>query len=258
MKNVGLITGASSGIGMELAKIHALKGRDLILVARRVDELMKLKIELETAYNVQVEVLPMDLMKENAADSLFQLVQEKNIQVDYLFNNAGLGGYGKFHERDLKKEREMIQLNIIALTELTHLFLPGMVQRKSGKILNTASTAGFLPGPMQSVYFATKAFVVSFTQGVAQEVCNDGVTLTALCPGPVKTEFEKAAGMEGSSLFKSATTAESTARKGYRAMDKGKLIAISDNSLKFALNWVLPFAPRKLVLKMIQNMQTIK
>lgn len=258
MKNVGLITGASSGIGMELAKIHASKGRDLILVARRVDELMKLKIELETAYNVQVEVLPMDLMKENAADSLFQDVQEKNIQVDYLFNNAGLGGYGKFHERDLKKEREMIQLNIIALTELTHLFLPGMVQRKSGKILNTASTAGFLPGPMQSVYFATKAFVVSFTQGVAQEVCNDGVTLTALCPGPVKTEFEKAAGMEGSGLFKSATTAESTARKGYRAMDKGKLIAISDNSLKFALNWVLPFAPRKLVLKMIQNMQTIK
>ena len=258
MKNVGLITGASSGIGMELAKIHASKGRDLILVARRVDELMKLKTELESSFKIKVEVIPMDLMKENAADSLFQLVQEKNIQVDYLFNNAGLGGYGKFHERDLKKEREMIQLNIIALTELTHLFLPGMVQRKSGKILNTASTAGFLPGPMQSVYFATKAFVVSFTQGVAQEVCNDGVTLTALCPGPVQTEFEKAAGMEGSDLFKSAKTAESTARKGYRAMEKGKLIAISDNSLKFALNWVLPFAPRKLVLKMIQNMQTIK
>jgi short-subunit dehydrogenase len=258
MKNAGLITGASSGIGMELAKIHASKGRDLILVARRVDELMKLKTELESSFKIKVEVIPMDLMKENAADSLFQLVQEKNIQVDYLFNNAGLGGYGKFHERDLKKEREMIQLNIIALTELTHLFLPGMLQRKSGKILNTASTAGFLPGPMQSVYFATKAFVVSFTQGVAQEVCNDSVTLTALCPGPVKTEFEKAAGMEGSGLFKSAKTAESTARKGYRAMEKGKLIAISDNSLKFALNWALPFAPRKLVLKMIQNMQTIK
>ena len=258
MKNVGLITGASSGIGMELAKIHASKGRDLILVARRVDELMKLKIELESSFKIHVEVIPMYLMKENAADSLFQLVKEKNIQVDYLFNNAGLGGYGKFHERDLKKEREMIQLNVIALTELTHLFLPEMIQRKSGKILNTASTAGFMPGPMQTVYFATKAFVVSFTQGVAQEVCNDGVTLTALCPGPVQTEFEKAAGMEGSGLFKSAVSAESTALKGYNAMEKGKLIAISDSTLKFALNWILPFAPRKMVLKMVQNLQTIK
>ncbi len=258
MKNVGLITGASSGIGMELAKIHASKGRDLILVARRVDELMKLKIELEASFKIQVEVIPMDLMKENAATELYKLVKEKNIQVNYLFNNAGLGGYGKFHERDLKKEREMIQLNVIALTELTHLFLPEMIQRKSGKILNTASTAGFMPGPMQTVYFATKAFVVSFTQGVAQEVCNDGVTLTALCPGPVQTEFEKAAGMEGSGLFKSAVSAESTALKGYNAMEKGKLIAISDSTLKFALNWILPFAPRKMVLKMVQNLQTIK
>lgn len=258
MKNVGLITGASSGIGMELAKIHASKGRDLILVARRVDELMKLKIELEASFKIQVEVIPLDLMKENAADSLFQLVKEKNIQVDYLFNNAGLGGYGKFHERDLKKEREMIQLNVIALTELTHLFLPEMIQRKSGKILNTASTAGFMPGPMQSVYFATKAFVVSFTQGVAQEVSKDGVTLTALCPGPVQTEFEKAAGMEGSGLFKSAASAESTALKGYNAMEKGKLIAITGVSLKFAINWIIPLLPRKVILKMVQNLQTIK
>ncbi|MEY3236201.1 MAG: hypothetical protein RI883_302 [Bacteroidota bacterium] len=258
MKNAGLITGASSGIGMELAKIHASKGRDLILVARRVDELMKLKAELESTFNIQVEVIPMDLMKENAADELFQLVKEKNIEVEFLFNNAGLGGYGKFHERDLKKERDMIQLNIIALTELTHLFLPEMVKRKSGKILNTASTAGFMPGPMQTVYFATKAFVVSFTQGVAQEVCNDGVTLTALCPGPVKTEFEKAAGMEGSGLFKSAVSAESTARKGYKAMEKGELIVISDGKLKFAINWILPLFPRKIILKMVQNLQTIK
>jgi short-subunit dehydrogenase len=258
MKNVGLITGASSGIGLELAKIHASKGRDLVLVARRVDELMKLKTELEATYNVQVEVIPMDLMKENAAQELFTSIKNKNIEVEYLFNNAGLGGYGKFHERDLKKERDMIQLNIIALTELTHLFLPEMVKRKSGKVLNTASTAGFMPGPMQAVYFATKAYVNSFTQALAQEVCNDGVTLTAICPGPVQTEFEKAAGMEGSGLFKSAKSAESTARKGYVAMEKGKLIVITENTLKFAINWILPLFPRKFILKMVQNLQTIK
>lgn len=258
MNNVGLITGASSGIGLELAKIHASKGRDLVLVARREDKLMKLKIQLELTHNIQVVVIPMDLMKENAAQELFASVKNLKIEVEYLFNNAGLGGYGKFHLRDWKREREMIQLNIIALTELTHLFLPEMIKRKSGKILNTASTAGFMPGPMQAVYFATKAFVVSFTQGVAQEVCNEGVTLTALCPGPVQTEFEKAAGMEGSGLFKSAVSAESTARKGYKAMEKGKLIAISNNTLNFAINWILPLFPRKIILKMVQNLQTIK
>ena len=200
----------------------------------------------------------MDLMKENAAQELFTSIKNKNIEVEYLFNNAGLGGYGKFHERDFKKEHDMIQLNIIALTELTHLFLPEMVKRKSGKVLNTASTAGFMPGPMQAVYFATKAYVNSFTQALAQEVCNDGVTLTAICPGPVQTEFEKAAGMEGSGLFKSAKSAESTARKGYVAMEKGKLIVITENTLKFAINWILPLFPRKFILKMVQNLQTIK
>lgn len=258
MKNVALITGASSGIGMELAKIHASYGRDLILVARREVELEKLKSELEIQYSVQIEVIPTDLMKLNAAKELFQKVKEKNIQVDYLINNAGLGGYGKFHNRDLKKELEMIQLNVIVLTELTHLFLPEMIKRKSGKILNVASTAGFMPGPLQTVYFATKAYVVSFTQGVAQEVCKEGVTLTALCPGPVHTGFEKEAGMAGSGLFKNATTASSTAKKGYKAMEKGKLIIISNAPLKFLLNWVLPLMPRRFILRMVEKMQTIK
>ena len=258
MKNVALITGASSGIGRELAIIHASKNRDLVLVARRTDELEALKTELVEKYGVEVLVLPSDLMQIGAAKKIFDAIKKQNIEIDYLINNAGLGGYGKFYQRERNKEVDMIQLNIVALTELTHLILPEMVARKNGKILNTASTAGFIPGPMQSVYFATKAFVISFSQGIAQEVSTNGITVTALCPGPVRTEFEKEAGMEGSGLFKKAATAISTAQKGYSGMEKGKLIVITDNSLRFALNWLLPFAPRKMVMRAIEKMQTIK
>lgn len=258
MKNVALITGASSGIGKELAIIHASKKRDLVLVARREEELNTLKKELVNSYGVKVMIIPMDLMAPHSAKKVFDLLKEKEIEVEYLINNAGLGGYGNFHERDLKKELDMIQLNITSLTELTHLILPEMVKRKSGKILNTASSAGFLPGPLQSVYYATKAYVVSFSQGIAQEVVNTGVTVSALCPGPVKTEFEKAAGMEGSGLFEKSATAISTAQKGYKAMEKGKLIIITDGALNFVINWVLPFVPRRTVLRMVQKMQTVK
>lgn len=258
MKNVALITGASSGIGKELACIHASKNGDLVLVARREEELLALKTELEQTYKVAVEVFVCDLMRPHAASEVFEFVQSKNIQVEVLMNNAGLGGYGNFNERELSKELDMIQLNIVALTELTHLILPQMVARKSGKILNTASTAGFMPGPLQSVYFATKAFVVSFSQGIAFELQDKGITVTALCPGPVKTGFESAAGMSGSGLFEKSASASSTAMKGYRAMEKGKMIVITDGALKFTINWVLPLAPRKMVLKMIYKMQHIK
>ncbi len=258
MKNVALITGASSGIGKELACIHASKNGDLVLVARREEELLALKTELEQTYKVAVEVFVCDLMRPHAANEVFEFVQSKNIQVEVLMNNAGLGGYGNFNERELSKELDMIQLNIVALTELTHLILPQMVARKSGKILNTASTAGFMPGPLQSVYFATKAFVVSFSQGIAFELQGKGITVTALCPGPVKTGFESAAGMSGSGLFEKSASASSTAMKGYRAMEKGKMIVITDGALKFTINWVLPLAPRKMVLKMIYKMQHIK
>lgn len=258
MKNVALITGASSGIGKELARIHASKNGDLVLVARREEELLAIKSELEQTYKVAVEVFVCDLMRPHAANEVFEFVQSKNIQVEVLINNAGLGGYGNFNERELSKELDMIQLNIVALTELTHLILPQMVARKSGKILNTASTAGFMPGPLQSVYFATKAFVVSFSQGIAFELQDKGITVTALCPGPVKTGFESAAGMSGSGLFEKSASASSTAMKGYRAMEKGKMIVITDGALKFTINWVLPLAPRKMVLKMIYKMQHIK
>lgn len=258
MKNVALITGASSGIGMELAKIHASKGKDLVIVARNVVALNNLKFELEGKYNVKVEVIEMDLMLPHAAQNLYSIIKEKKIEIEYLFNNAGLGGYGKFYERDLQKELDMIQLNIVALTELTHLILPDMILRNRGKILNSASTAGFMPGPLQTVYFATKAYVVSFSQGLAHELKGKNISVTALCPGPVQTGFEEAAGMKGSGLFEKVASAESTAKKGYAALEKGKLILITDNTLNFAINWLIPFAPRRFVLRMVEKIQKIK
>jgi short-subunit dehydrogenase len=152
----------------------------------------------------------------------------------------------------------MIQLNIIALVELTHCLLPEMIKNGGGKILNTSSTAGFIPGPLQTTYFATKAFVNSFSFGLDQEVRRHGVTVTALCPGPVKTGFEAAAGMGSSDLFKRAATASSTALKGYAAMEKGKLVVITDGQMKFLINFMLPILPRRTVLKMVEKLQTVK
>jgi len=257
MKNTALITGATSGIGKELAKIHSSKGGDLIIVARREDELNKLKTQLENEYKVKVDVIVADLMVQGAGSKVFQEIQDRGLQVDILMNNAGLGGYGCFHERSLQKELEMIQLNIVALVELTHCLLPKMIKNGGGKILNTSSTAGFLPGPLQTTYYATKAFVNSFSNGLDQEVRRHGITVTALCPGPVKTGFETAAGMGGSGLFNNAASASSTALKGYNAMLKGRLIVITNGQLKFFINFLIPIMPRRIVLKMIEKLQTV-
>jgi short-subunit dehydrogenase len=258
MKNTALITGATSGIGKELARIHASKGGDLIIVARREDELEKLKSELESHHNIEVHIIVADLMKQGAGSTVYQEIQSRGLKVDILMNNAGLGGYGNLHERSLQKELEMMQLNMIALVELTHCLLPEMIKNGNGKILNTSSSAGFLPGPLQTTYFATKAFVNSFSFGLDQEVRRHGVTVTALCPGPVKTGFEAAAGMGSSDLFKRAASASSTALKGYAAMEKGKLVVITDGPMKFLINFMLPILPRRTVLKMVEKLQTVK
>lgn len=258
MKGTGLITGASSGIGKELARIHASKGRDVVLVARREKELIDLKEELERAHGIKAEVIAIDLTDRGAPLEIYNRIQELGIEIDYLFNNAGLGGFGYFTERTLESERFMMNLNVNALVELTHLFLPGMVQRKFGKILNTSSTAGFLPGPLQTTYFATKAFVNSFSAGIDQEVRRHGVTVTALCPGPVRSGFEAAAGMEGSGLFTYAKDAASTARKGYKAMEKGKLQVITSGVLIVFLKGILPFVPQRLVLRSLEQIQKVK
>jgi short-subunit dehydrogenase len=255
MKNTALITGASSGIGKELARIHAAKGGDLILVARRSELLNSLKEELVQKYKVTVQVIQKDLSVLGSSQAVYDEVTQNGWQVDYLFNNAGFGGKGAFLDRDLEADVEMVRLNVMALLKLTHLFGKDMKARGKGKILQTASTAGFLPGPYQNTYFATKAFVVSHTQGLAHELKGSGVTVTALCPGPVDTEFAQVAGFGSSQMFDGAASAYKTALKGYNAMEKGKVICISDFKFTFLIKGLLPFMPSSITAAIIAKMQ---
>lgn len=248
MSNTALITGASGGIGLELAKIHAYNGGDLILVARSQEKLEALAETLRHAHGVKVVVIVADLTDPGAPKAVFEQTQSLGLQVDVLVNNAGFGGHGHFSERPLATELQMVQLNISALTALTHLFLQGMLEREQGKILNVSSIASFLPGPLQAVYYATKAYVTSFSQAIAQEVLGRGVTVTALCPGPVATDFIAAADLEGALGLKNTVSAQSVAKFGYKAMQQGKLVAINQRSFKFMLEWLVPLLPRRWVL----------
>ncbi|MGY3572010.1 SDR family NAD(P)-dependent oxidoreductase [Vibrio paucivorans] len=249
MKNVALVTGASNGIGLELAKIHAEQGKDLVIVARSEDKLVALKKELEAKHSVSVEVIAADLAKPNAAKAIFEQTEAMGIKVHTLINNAGFGGHGEFAKRELHDEQAMIQVNITALTDLTHLYVKGMIERREGQILNVSSTASFMPGPLQAVYYATKAYVTSFSQAVAEEVQRHNVTVTALCPGAVDTGFVAAGNLEGVDVWKNAKSARSVAECGYQAMQNGQLVAFNEAPLKFLLNWIIPVLPRKTVLK---------
>ena len=254
MGNTALITGASSGIGMELARIHAAAAGDMVLVARRRDRLDALKQELESRHGVKVTVLDEDLGMAGAAERVFAATEKAGIQVDILINNAGFGGHGKFHERPLAREQTMMHLNMVTLTELTHLYLQGMIGRNSGKILNVASTAGFMPGPLQAVYYATKAYVLSFSQGIAEELSDRNITVTALCPGPVDTAFVDEANLQNIAIFDRSASALSVAQCGYEAMQKGRLVVINDPKMGFLLNWIIPLLPRRAVLKASRRM----
>lgn len=251
MKKIGtaLITGASSGIGLELAKIHALKGGDLVLVARSEDKLKQLAQELASQHDVTVNVIAYDLSVAGAAKVIFEETERLGIQIDTLINNAGFGGHGLFHEQDIANHQKMVQVNIGSLTELTHFYLKGMVARRAGRILNISSTASFMPGPLQAVYYATKAYVTSFTQAIAEEVADYGVTVTALCPGAVATGFVEAGNLDGVDLWNKAKSASAVAQCGYRAMENGQLVAFNETGLRFMIDWVVPWLPRKQVLK---------
>ena len=250
MENTALVTGASGGIGRELARVHAARGGNLVIAARRQEELESLREELESRHGVRVHCVVADLVAPDGVAGLIEEIGQQGIEIDVLINNAGFGGHGKFHERSWQQERAMIELNITALCAITHALLPGMVERRRGRILNVASTAGFLPGPLQAVYYATKAFVLSFSQAIAEELREENITVTALCPGPVATGFVDQAGLEGVEAFKKAASPAAVAEIGYRAMEKGKLVVIDDWKLSFMLNWLMPFLPRRTVLKM--------
>ncbi len=256
MVETALVTGASSGIGKELARYHASKGGNVILTARREDALTALKGELEEKHGVKAHVLPLDLGASGGARALYDKVIAAGLQVDILINNAGFGGQGKHIDRQLSDEMDMINLNVSALVELTHAFAADMAARGKGRILNVASTAGFMPGPNQSVYFATKAFVKSYSEALDQELRSQGVTVTVLAPGYVETEFAKRSGLDGTNLVKGGgKSAQSVAKHGYDAMMAGKLVTVNEPGLSLAVNWIIPLMPRRALLKMVEKMQ---
>ncbi len=259
MKKVALITGASSGIGKEFAYIHAEKGGDLIITARREEKLNALKAELEQKHSIKVMVILKDLSQPTAPQEIYDEVKKAGVEVEYLINNAGFGGHGKFHERDWTQDLTMINLNVLALTALTRLFLPDFVTRNSGKILNVSSTASLLPGPLQAVYFATKAYVTSFSNAIAEELYDTKITVTTLLPGATETEFASTSGMEKTELFKNTFSARSVAEDGYKGMISGKLNVMS--GLTFAQKMMMatiPLTPKKMLLSQIRKMQEVK
>ncbi len=258
-KKTALITGASSGIGKEFAQIHAERGGDLVIVARSTDKLKELKAELEKAHGVSVYVIAKDLSEPHASKEIYDEVKSNNIEIDYLINNAGFGGVGKFHERNLQDDLNMINLNISALTALTHHFLQDFVARNEGRILNVSSTASLLPGPLQAVYYATKAYVTSFSNALMEELNNTKVTVSNLMPGATDTDFGKVSGMDKTDLFTNTASARGVAQDGYDAMLGGKLDKIS--GLKFSQKLMmafLPLTPKKMVLSQIRKMQEVK
>jgi uncharacterized protein len=240
-----LITGASSGIGAELARVHAERGGDLVLVARRTERLEALKAELEGAHGITAHVVVKDLTDPDAAAQIHDELASRNVPVDYLVNNAGFGNGGFFHEQDWAKNEAMIQVNVLALAALTRMFVPDMISRGSGRILNVASMAGFLPGPLQAVYYATKAFVVSFSEAIGNELSETGVTVTALCPGPVDTEFIEQANLRKAKGFARPVSARDVAQAGYDAMLKGKPVIVPGAINKLIIHLLLRLTPRK-------------
>jgi len=250
-----LITGASNGIGLELAKIFAKRKNNLVLVARNEKILQDLAVELRLE-GIMVHVLSKDLSLPDAAKEVFDFCNTNSIDVDYLINNAGFGDFGFFSVSDWNKQLQMINLNIIALTQLTRLFLTGMIQRKYGKILNLASTAAFQPGPTMSVYYATKAYVLHFSEAISNELEGTGVTVTALCPGATESGFQKASALEDSKLVKGKKlpSSQEVAEFGYKALMTGKVVAIHGLMNKLLVTSVR-FSPRSLIRKVVRKMQ---
>lgn len=239
-----IVTGASSGIGMEIAKELAKKKYNLVLVARSEDKLKALSESL----SVETKIVAVDLTQEAACKVVFEECKELEVQI--LVNNAGFGGHGRFEDRSSKDDLNMIRLNVSALTELCHLFIPKLKESSKGYILNVASSAGFLPGPGMAVYYATKAYVLSLSEALYEELKDEQITVTALCPGPVETGFAKIAGMNGVKAFKQGlVSAEFVAKKAIEGMFNGKAIVIPSLKLNLVLRLGLRFLPRSAVRK---------
>ncbi len=250
-KGFTLVTGASSGIGRELALIAASKGCPVVLVARSEGKLNDLARSIHEAHGVRAEAVALDLSDPEAPAALFRELKRRDVEIEVLVNNAGFGSLGPFHETSPSRQLEVLRLNVAALTHLTLLFLPPMVEKRRGRLLNVASTAGLQPGPWMAVYYASKAYVLSFTEALAEELRGTGVTATALLPGPTRTEFQARADMEGSRLVRlGMADARSVAEAGYRAMEAGRAVSIPGISNK-ALSLVVRLSPRWAVRRVV-------
>jgi uncharacterized protein len=250
MAEVALVTGASGGIGEDLARLIAAGGRDVVLLARGAAKLQTLADELSNAHKISATVLSMDLSAPGAAEDVTRALAERRITVDILVNNAGFGTHGAFARDDPQEQLRMLQVNVIALTTLTRLLLPGMIERRRGRILNVASTAAFQPGPLMAVYYASKSYVLSLSLALSEETAGSGVTVTCLCPGPTRTGFQDRAQMNQSRLFRVANVMRSAevARVGYDAMIAGKALAIPGVANKIGAQSVR-FIPRRVAAR---------
>ena len=255
MRKVALITGASAGIGAALADVFSRERHDLILTARRGDKLDELAARLRERDGVETHVISADLAAGGGARSLFDEVGTRGLEVEFLVNNAGFGTFGPFAETGVEQSMNLLRLNVGAVTELTALFVPAMVARGSGRVLNVSSLAAFQPGPLMATYYASKAYVLHFSEALAEELEGSGVTVTTLCPGPVRTEFQDVADMHESGLVagKRLISVEAVADAGYRGMMQGKTIVIPGTAGK-----LMPLgarvAPRRLVAKFVRRM----
>jgi len=255
-KGTALITGASRGIGLALATEMAAHGHHLVLVARQRETLDAVAGKLEGKYGVRAIVIPADLSEPDAAQDIHDAVLNEKLEIEFLVNNAGFGLGGPFMETDLDRETEMIQVNVIALTQLTKIFGRGMVRRRSGRIMNVASTAAFQPGPLMAVYYASKAYVLSFSEAIAEELRDTGVTVTALCPGATETDFAQTAQITNSRLFTRLGVADAgrVATYGYKAMMQGERVAIPGLRDRIMIQSER-IAPRRLVTRLSRMAQ---
>jgi hypothetical protein len=257
VRHTALITGASGGIGYELAVQFARNGFDLVLAARSVETLKQISEDLQARFRVTVHIAPFNLARPESPSELYYHLERNGIVVDVLVNNAGFGTHGFFHEIDAQENLDLLQLNITTLTHLTRLFLKGMVERNSGGILNVASTAAFQPGPFMATYYASKAYVLSFTEAIAAELTGTNVKISVLCPGPTATDFQRRAGITGTVIGAKSLLmmpAEKVARIGYKQFMRGKRVIVT--GLLNRIGAVLaPRAPRSIILPIIKNLQ---
>lgn len=253
--NVTLVTGASKGIGRSLAEVFAQHGHDLVLVARSGDLLQQAARELGEAHSVRARTVVMDLTVPDAADRLYRDLADHGETVDILVNNAGFPTNGRFWENNLGREMAEVRLNLVFPTRLTGLVLPGMVERGRGRVLNVASTAAFQPGPLMAVYYATKAYVLYFTEALAEELDGTGVTATALCPGPTKTEFQEVADITETRVARNRMEPSRVARGGYQGLMAGKLVVVPGFANRVGA-FLVKFIPRRATLRIVRKLQS--